>query len=56
MGLFASFLAYRAGKKSSRRDCDDDIAAFLAEAEERCTNCGHRRMQHDDRGRCPHYY
>ena len=44
MGLFTSFLAYRAGKKSSRRDCDDDIAAFLAEAEERCTNCGHRRM------------
>ena len=55
MGLFTSFLAYRAGKKSSRRDCDD-IATFLAGAEERCTNCDHRRMQHDDRGRCPHYH
>jgi hypothetical protein len=55
MGLFTSFLAYRAGKKGSSRDCEEEFAELLAVAEERCDNCGHRRMQHDDRGRCPRY-
>ena len=55
MGLLTSFLAYRAGRRYSLRDREDETTAMLVVAEERCDNCGHRRMQHDDRGRCPRY-
>lgn len=55
MGLFTSFLAYRAGKSRARRKADEEVDELLDFAEQQCDNCGHRRSQHSDDGRCPTY-
>jgi len=57
MGLFSTFVAYRAGVKRARRESlsraeSDEIPEELLDV---CDNCGYRRMQHDDTGRCPRY-
>ena len=55
MGLFTTYLAYRSEKKRSQRRHDDEMTQLIESAEEICDNCGYRRVQHDDVGRCPRY-
>lgn len=55
MGIFTSFLAYRAGKNRTRRQKEAEIDDLLEFADETCDNCGYRRAQHSDDGTCPSY-
>ena len=51
MGLFTAWVAYRAGRRRQQRQHEE--SAY--EDDEICENCGHRRAQHSDEGRCPTY-
>ena len=55
MGLFSSYLSYRTGVKRGKKAANQASSNGDRSGDDRCRNCGHRRVQHDDHGRCPRY-